>query len=88
MLYCPNEPRTSQQCEASGRLLFLKKVQQIMTSNQTEIQASLMAPLMARLTASAAEMREQHLRDLCSGARDEFSLSLDDLSVDFTLRLS
>jgi|SaaInlStandDraft_1057018.scaffolds.fasta_scaffold01350_11 glucose-6-phosphate isomerase len=84
MLYCPNEPRTSQQCEASGRLLFLKKVQQIMTSNQTEIQASLMAPLMARLTASAAEMREQHLRDLCSGTRDEFSLSLDDLSVDFT----
>ena len=70
MLYCPNEPRTSQQCEASGRLLFLKKVQQIMTSNQTEIQAS----LMARLTASAAEMREQHLRNLCSGTRDEFSL--------------
>lgn len=47
-----------------------------MTSNQTEIQA--------RLTMSAAEICTQHLRDLCSGTRDELTLSLDDMSVDFT----
>ena len=47
-----------------------------MTSNQTEIQA--------RLTMSAAEICTQHLRDLCSGTRDELTLSLDDMNVDFT----